>query len=273
MADTISSISFLKIATSSGRTARRTYKEKNMKQRSIFSALLSKEFGRFLSSPVYMLNCGLGVLLLPVGGIVLLFKSSTVISVLNDVFGERVGCTPLLLCAVVCVLASMNNMAAPSISLEGKSFWLVQSLPVKPWQVLQAKLAVQLLLTGVPVCFCLLCLAVIYPWSGAELFLAAFVLLVYVLFSALFDLSLGLLMPNLNWTNEITPIKESIVTVISMISGFSYTILFCVGYMLLDGWKLGFAGYMALFGGVTLALCALLWLWLRNTGCGRLASL
>ncbi|MGN0266392.1 MAG: hypothetical protein ACI4D7_01815 [Lachnospiraceae bacterium] len=265
--------SFLKIATSSGRTARRIYKEKNMKQRSIFSALLSKEFGRFLSSPVYMLNCGLGVLLLPVGGIILLFKSSTVISVLNDVFGERVGCTPLLLCAVVCVLASMNNMAAPSISLEGKSFWLVQSLPVKPWQVLQAKLSVQILLTGVPVCFCLFCLAMIYPWSGAELVLAAFALLVYVLFSALFDLSLGLLMPNLNWTNEITPIKESIVTVISMISGFAYTVLFCVGYMLLDGWKLGFAGYMALVGAVTLVLSILLLLWLRKKGCSQLISL
>ncbi|MDD6174756.1 MAG: hypothetical protein PUC59_03235, partial [Firmicutes bacterium] len=51
--------SFLKIATSSGRTARKEYKETAAKQKSTAAALLAKEFGRFLSSPNYMLNCGL----------------------------------------------------------------------------------------------------------------------------------------------------------------------------------------------------------------------
>ena len=91
--------------------------------------------------------------------------------------------------------------------------------------------------------------------------------------SALFDLFLGLMTANLTWTNEMTPIKQSASAVFSMLSGFAYTILLCAGFMLLDGWKLGFTGYMALFGGVTLALCALLWLWLRNKGCSRFASL
>ena len=45
-------------------------------------------------------------------------------------------------------------MAAPSVSLEGKNLWLLQSLPVKPWQALRAKLTVQLLLTGIPALFC-----------------------------------------------------------------------------------------------------------------------
>ena len=31
----------------------------------------------------------------------------------------------------------MNLMAAPSVSLEGRTIWLVQSLPVRPWQVLR----------------------------------------------------------------------------------------------------------------------------------------
>ena len=58
-----------------------------------------------------------------------------------------------------------------------------------------------------------------------------------------------------------------------MLSGFVYVILLCVGYMLLDGWKLGFVGYMAVIGAVTLALCILLWFWLRKRGCIRFASL
>ena len=94
-----------------------------------------------------------------------------------------------------------------------------------------------------------------------------------MLFFALLDLVLGLMTANLTWTNEMTPIKQSAGAVFAMLGGMAYTMLFCAGFMLLDGWKLGFAGYMALFGGVTLALCALLWLWLKKQGCSRLAAL
>ena len=265
--------SFLKIATSSGKTEKRVYKEKAMKPKSIPGALLEKEFRRFTSSPAYMLNCGLGILLLPIAGAALAWKGGTIISVLNEVFGAREGCTPLILCALICVLASMNDMATPSVSLEGKTFWLVQSLPVTPWQVLRAKLGVQLLLTGVPALLCFVCLLFIYPYSPSEILFTAFVLLAYVLLSALFDLLIGVMTANMTWTNEVTPIKQNVGVVFAMLSGFAYTILLCAGFMLLGGWKLGFTGYMVLCGGVTLALCVLLWLWLRNQGCRRIALL
>ena len=265
--------SFLKIATSSGKTAKRVYKEKTIRQKSIGGALLGREFGRFLSSPVYMLNCGLGILLLPLAGAALLWKGGTVISVLNEVFGDRAGCTPLLLCAMLCLLVSMNDMATASVSLEGKTIWLVQSLPVTPWQVLRAKLWAQLLLTGVPALVCFVCLLFIYPYSPLEMLLTALVLLAGVLFFAVFDLFLGLMTANLTWTNEMTPIKQSAGAVFAMLGGFVYMILLCVGFMLLDGWKLGFAGYMALCGGVTLALCAVIYCWLKKRGCNRFAAL
>lgn len=265
--------SLLKIATSSGKTEKRVYKEKAVKPKSIPGALLEKEFRRFTSSPVYMLNCGLGILLLPITGAVLLWKGGTIISVLNGVFGARASCTPLILCAVICVLASMNDMAAPSVSLEGKTLWLVQSLPVAPWQVLRAKLGMQLILTGIPVLLCTVCIVFIYPYTPIELLLTVLVPMSYVLFSALFGLFLGLKMPNLNWTSEITPIKQSACVMIALFSGFGYAALLCAGYMLLNGWKIGFLGYMSGFGAVTLALCAVLYFWLKKRGCKLFAAL
>lgn len=265
--------SFLKIATSSGNTAKKVYKETAVKQKGITSALLAKEFGRFTSSPNYMLNCGLGILLLPICGALLLWQGGAVISVLNEVFGARASCTPVLLCAAVCMLASMNDMAAPSVSLEGRSLWLMQSLPVTPWQVLRAKLSVQLILTGIPAMFCTVCIAFIYPYTPLELLLTVLVPMLYVLLSALFGLFLGLKMPNLNWTSEITPIKQSAPVTIALFSGFAYTALLCAGFMLMNGWKLGFVGYMSGFGAVTLALCAVLYFWLKKRGCNLFAAL
>ena len=265
--------SFLKIATSSGHTAKKVYKETAVKQKSIAAALLAKELGRFTGSPNYMLNCGLGIILLPIAGVMLLWQGSAVISVLNEIFGERAGCVPVLLCAAVCTLASMNDMTAPSVSLEGKSLWLMQSLPVTPWQVLRAKLSMQMILTGIPALFCTACIVFIYPFTHLELLLSVLVPMLYVLFSALFGLFLGLKMPNLNWTSEITPIKQSAPVTIALFSGFGYTALLCAGYMLLKGWKLGFVGYMSVFGAVTLTLCALLYFWLKKRGSNLFAGL
>ena len=265
--------SFLKLATSTGKSERKVYKETAVRQKSVSLALLGKEFSRFLASPNYMLNCGLGILMLPVCGVLLLWKGGAFLTVMNEVFGERPGSVPVLLCAMGCMIASMNDMAVPSVSLEGKSLWLMQSLPVKPWQALRAKLSVQLLLTGIPMLFCLLCLAMVYPFAPLDLLLAAVQTLSFVMLSALFGLFMGLKMPNLNWTQEITVIKQSMGVMIAMFGGWAYTVLFCVGFLLFPGWKLGFAGYMGAFIGLNLVLCGVLYLWLKKRGCGVFAAL
>ena len=51
---------------------------------------------------------------------------------LDTLFADTEGSVPVLLCVLLCGLASMNLMTAPSVSLEGKSLWLMQSLPVEP---------------------------------------------------------------------------------------------------------------------------------------------
>ena len=121
--------SFLKIATSSGNTAKKVYKETAVKQKSIASALLAKEFGRFTSSPNYMLNCGLGILMLPIAGVMLLWQGGAVISAFNEIFGTRAGCAPVLLCGAVCLLASMIDMAAPRYPLRARACGLCSLCP------------------------------------------------------------------------------------------------------------------------------------------------
>lgn len=259
--------SFLKLATSAGRTEHKAYRETEAKVKSVPRALLAREFKRFVSSPNYMLNCGLGILILPLFGVAMLWKGAELIGLLGEVFGERgAGSAPLLLCAAVCMAASMNDMAVPSVSLEGKSLWLMQSLPVNPGQVLRSKLLVQLILTGIPVLFCVICFVPLGKLSPLVLLLIALQALSYVLLSALFGLFMGLKMPNLSWTQEITVIKQSMGVMIAMFSGFGYTVLFCAGFLLLSGWKLGFSVYMCCFVGLNLILSAVLYLWLKKRG-------
>ena len=219
-----------------------------------------------------MLNCGLGVLLLPLAGGALLWKGGDLLTLADLLFADKDGCVLALLCAAVCTLASMNDMAAPSVSLEGKNLWLAQSLPVTAWQVLRAKLRMQLLLTGIPALLCLLCIALVYPCTAAELMLAVLVSLLYVLLSALAGLFLGLKMPNLTWTREITPIKQSGCVLLALFGGWLYALLLGGGY-LLAGWQLGFTLYMILWAAATLLLCVVLLRWLKKQGAAIFAAL
>ena len=264
--------SFLKIATATGKSEKKKYKEGAVKQRGVPAALFCKEMGRFTSSPNYMLNCGLGGVFLLVLGVVLLIRGGAIAGMLNDLLGEGSGLAPTLLAAAVLALAAMNDMAAPSVSLEGKTIWLAQSLPVTPWQVLRAKLSVQLTLTGVPALFCLLCAAISRMMTVGEWLVFAVLVLAGVLFEALFALTLGTKMPNLTWTSELTPIKQSAAVFICMMGGMLASALFAVLYFL-AGKYIGFPLYA---GAVTVLLLfgsAFLYRWLKKKGSAAFAAL
>ncbi len=264
--------SFLKIATATGSVKKVRFEQKAVRARSVQRALFGKELRRFTASPNYMLNCGFGILMLPVAGVVLLIKGGALGQVLADAFSGNVGVVPVLMCAAVCLLASMNDMAAPAVSLEGKSLWLAQSLPVVPWQVLRAKLDVQLVLTGVPVLFCALCMIITLPGGALEKVLLVVVALLYTLLSALAALALGLKMPNLTWTNEITPIKQGGSVMLALFVNWAYAIALG-GLYFLCGNALSAAAYLAIFAVVTAAGSALLLRWVKQQGARIFAAL
>ena len=258
--------SFLQIATSMGKVSHREYREKHIRKRGIDAALLGREFSHFASSPNYMLNCGLGTFLMPLCAIAVLWKGGELFAMLEAMFAETAGSVPLLLCVVLCGLASMNFMTAPSVSLEGKSLWILQSLPIDTWKIYQAKIRLQLILTGVPMLLCIVCIAAVYPLYLSQLLMIFLFAASYVWLMALTGLLLGIKMPVLTWTNEIMPIKQGPPVMITLFGGFVYMALLFAGFMLLPGWILGFCGYMSCFVGVNLFISVLVYLWLRKKG-------
>jgi len=238
----------------------------------VFGALLSKEFGRFTSSANYMLNCGLGVLLIPAVGVLLLIKGHAICEAVGEAISGRPDCAAVLVCAALCMLASMNDMAAPSISLEGKSIWIPQSLPVEPRKILHAKMAVQLILTGIPMLLAAVCGAIVVPASAAVKTMLFVMPLVYVLFSTVCSMFAGIRMPLLNWTNEIAPIKQSGAVAIILYGGWG-VIVIMAGLYLLIGYRIGAAPYMACWS-ILLALVSFVLLkWLDTGGAEAFSSL
>ena len=142
---------FLATATM-GRTVRRAKKldwSRTDRRRPI-QAITGKEWKKFLGTPVYLTNMGLGLIftaLLPILGLV--FRSKLMLLV--HLFGLSGGVLTAILCAGLCYVGSMSLISTPSVSLEGKNFWILRSMPVSSKTILLGKLRLHLLCSS-PVC-------------------------------------------------------------------------------------------------------------------------
>ncbi len=269
---TVLSKSFMSIATSSGNTKKVKYVEKSVREKSAFRALLGKEFARFTSSANYMLNCGLGTLLIPAFGVLLLIKGQEFASVVDGVLSGRPDSAAVLICTGLCMLASMNDMATPTVSLEGKSIWIPQSLPIAPKTVIRAKYMVQIILTGIPMLFSAVCCAAVIHGTAGIKILCIVMPMMYVLFSALYGMLIGVRMPLLNWTNETAPIKQSGMIALILFSSWGIVILIGALYLII-GYKAGAAAYLGALSIVFAVLSLIIFRWLDTKGAGRFAAL
>ena len=256
---------FIKIATSSASVGKTKYREKKVKAKTVFGALLTKEFARFTSSPNYMLNNGLGILLLPVLGIFLLIKGTDILTAVGSAFGGRTDFAALILCAVLMLLSTMNDMAAPSVSLEGKSIWIPQSLPIEPKTVLKAKTAMQLILTAVPMLFASVCAMIVLQASITEKLMLCLLPLSFTVFSALFGSCVGIRHPIMEWTTEIIPLKQSAAVTIALFGGWGFVIVFAGPYFLI-GQLTGLTLYFAIWAVIFSVVSTFLYRWLVTKG-------
>lgn len=134
------------------------------------------------------------------------------------------------------------------------------------------KLSVQLILTGIPTLFCCVCAGIALRYTAVEFILATVMNLVFVAFMAAFDLFLGLKMPDLNWTNEITPIKQGASVMLSLLIGFVAALIPGGVYMMV-GYGIGFTVFMLITLAVFAAVTFVLYRWLRKKGCEIFATL
>ncbi len=264
--------SFLGIVTSTGKADRVKYVEKTAKERTVFAAVLSKEFGRFTSSPNYMLSCGLGTLLIPIVGVLALVKGSSFLPVFKEMLSDRQGVFVVLIVGALCLLATMNDIATPSVSLEGKSIWIMQSMPIDPAIILRAKGMMQFILTAVPILFTTICVSIVIDATIADKILIVIVPLIFTAFSAVFNTFIAVKMPVLSWTNEIAPMKQSGGVAVSLFGPDAILIALGVLYYLL-GYRIGSAPCLMFFGCLCSLVTVMIAGWLRNKGAKAYSNL
>lgn len=236
---------------------------------SVGRALLRRELRHFLSSSVYMLNSGMGTLLLAVAGILLPIQRRRLAALLPPELDALL--LPLLLSGGA-IFLTLILITAPSVSLEGKSLWLGQSLPVTAWQWLRAKLTLHCLLTLPSLLLYWLCMLLVARPHPLMAGLGLLYLLAMALLTALLGLYWGLRRARFDWLSETQVVKQGAAVGLSLLLGWLAALL-SSGVMLGLSWLLSPAVGILCAAVLLVGSCVPLYRWLRRRGGDVYASL
>lgn len=272
LSKTLLRLLFTKDSSSAGKHTRAA---KIADLRTMRKALGMRELKHFTSVSVWMLNGGLGLLILAVGAVFLLIKSAQVTEIANMLSTEapRVAALlPLIVALAPCFILSMDAITAASVSMEGKTLWQIQSLPVKPEEILYAKARMAFQLSAGPILFFSVSAGIVFRFDAVTILLTVLTTLAFMLFIAYFGLFLNVHNPNLRWTNPAVPCKQDIHILFFILGGWgTCALLGGTGYLLCN--VTGFYPVLVLFTVVLTGVACLLRRWMKTKGSRIIATL
>ena len=204
------------VITASG--AKSNYKMTELKTSSVLVSIYKKEVKRYFASPMYVMNTGVGLILLTVATIVIMVAGPEQMTQMLDIpmVAEQIAyLIPVLMLLCCC----MNTATASLISLEGKNLWIYRSLPLHPFQILQGKILMNLTLS-IPL---IVIDAILFGWKlhmKPLLLIITFVLPVAgAVVMSYVGLILNLWFPRFDWKSELEIAKQGLPTMISLFGG------------------------------------------------------
>lgn len=257
------SLGFLKLALGQDTGRKRRYTHQALHVGSVRGALLKKELRRFTSSAVYMMNCGLGLVLILIAAVVAAVKAPALLAMLPAQWKPFTATVATL---ILCFLGFANDITAPSVSLEGKSLWISQTLPIDMYHVLMAKVHLQLVLCAPVLLAASVVFAVVLRTDVQLTVLMVLLPQLMNLLNALFGLTMNLAFPKFDWANEAVPVKQGMALLLTMLSTMVYTIAPALLYFFALGSLLSPTAFLWIYGALTAVLSALLWRYLRTRG-------
>ena len=209
------------------------YRMEELKKQSVITALVKKEAARYFSSGIYVSNSIVNPVMALILAVALGFvdlnkivesagKLPVEINVNNSI--------PFLLAVIYC----MMTITASSVSMEGKSWWIMRVLPIGTKEILGAKLLFNMIFMAP---FYLVTEIIMLFTVNAGALERIWIIIIpgiTIVFSILFGLFLNLKFPKFNWENETEVVKQGAATGLSML-GVLPLILFAGGAAVMTG--------------------------------------
>ena len=128
----------------------------------------------------------------------------------------------------------MTYTPAVSLSLEGKNFWIIKSLPIEPRNVMISKIIFNLILIVPIALISLIMLGFNLSIDPLSIIVMMYVVVGLSVLSSLINAYLNLFMPKFDFQNEVEVVKQSIASLIGVFGGFALIVTFGFAYYYLN---------------------------------------
>ena len=198
--------------------ASKKYKLSGQKKRSVVNSIAFKEYKRLVGSSAYTVNGAMGeILAILLGLITLVLGFDRIVQVVtNDAPFDHAMLQPAIP-FLVYFFIGMAATTAMSPSLEGRNYWIVQSLPIEKKTLYQGKMLFNLYLTVPAMTFATLCMCISAKVPIVDTVLYLILGLALCAFSTAWGCVCGVKHMRLDWENEIEAIKQGAAVALYML--------------------------------------------------------
>lgn len=214
--------------------SKRKNDEKIIKVRKPIFSFTSKEIKRYFSSPVYMFNTSLGLILMLVITIILCFKGKEMIVSVFSVYGLTNAISiEMLYYGLIIFTLCFTSITSSSISLEGKTINITKSLPIDYKTIFKSKILYCYVLELPFALISELIFITKFKVSGTFIIQTLLLIFIIILLSAVIGLIVNLKYPKLNASNDTEVVKQGMSSLIATFCGFGIFIISVIVFFVL----------------------------------------
>ena len=206
-------------------------------------ALIKKELNKFVSSPVFVINAGFGLVLFIVACVLLVMNGEGLLSQFMEtedglVLVERIlSFIPAVLFGLIFVTSMMTSITSSMISLEGKAFNILKSLPVSAMTIIMAKVLAAIVVMVPIVLAGDLIMFVKYDFNVWQILMIIVTSIIMPMAAELIGIIINLKYPKMNAKDDVEVVKQSLSSLIAVFVGMgaSVLILAIIGFAFFGG--------------------------------------
>ena len=216
---------------SSTKAVKLSKKNKNSKYKiktnSPIKSLIKKELNRFANTPVFVINTAMGLAIFLIGCILISIKFDSIISTLIEdipISVEQIkSYIPVILFGFVCFSSLMSSITSSMISLEGKSFSILKSLPVSSFKIIISKvLTAVIIMTPVLVVGDII-MFIRFSFNLIEVLMILISSIILPLVSETIGIIVNLKYPKMDAENDTEVVKQSMSSAIAVFVGMIFS--------------------------------------------------
>ena len=202
-------------------SAKHDYKLERLEKNAVWKALVKREAKRYFASGAYVTNTIIGPALAIVFCVGILFVDMDSMLAKLPIQLNVTGALPFIVAGIMI----MMNPASSSVSMEGKEWWIVKSLPLTAQNILDGKILFSLCLVTPFYVVAEMILMMTQKISMVERIWFIIIPFLFLVFACVFGIAVNLKFPKLDWESEVSVVKQSASSMLGGLGGMIVAII------------------------------------------------